>query len=109
MGAHRRSGVSPTWLRSEPRLDAGLQQFDDVRVVDDVDATLAVALIAAQAGELELDEVVADGGQALAGLLGERADVASLLGEQPQQMHPDWGREHGERRGHVLQYLSVQR
>jgi hypothetical protein len=66
--------------------DTETDQLDDVRCFHVVDLASAVAAGTDDAGELEFGQVVADGGHAMAGLFGERADVTLALGEQPEQL-----------------------
>ena len=85
-----------------------LDDVDDVLIVNEVDLAFALAAGADQAGEFELAEVVADGGHALRDFLGQGADVAFALGEQPHEVQPHGGREQPESGRGVLQQLGWQ-
>jgi hypothetical protein len=86
--------------------DGELDDVDDVLIVYEVDLALALAAGPHQAGEFELAQVVADGGHALPDVLGQRANVTFVLGEQPNEVQPHSGREQPEGGRGVLQQLG---
>lgn len=85
-----------------------LDDVDDVLIVNEVDLAFALAAGAHEASELELAEVVADGGDALPDLLGQGADVAFALGEEPHEVQPHGGGEQPKGGRGVLQQLGRQ-
>jgi hypothetical protein len=59
-----------------------VDQVEDVRVVDGVDVATALAAGGNDAGQPELAQVLARGGDADARAFGQRADVVLALGRQ---------------------------
>jgi hypothetical protein len=95
-------------LAGQLALDYAEDQFDDVWIGGNVDPAFAVALIPYQAREFELAQVMADGRQALPGVLGERSDILAAVGQQPKDMNTYRRGQHREHTRRVLEQLLLE-
>jgi hypothetical protein len=81
------AGVARAWrFEFWAPVDRKSNDRNDIWVGDDVDHPLALPVGAHDAGQLELAQVMADGGEALARGGGQGPDVAVAVGELPQDV-----------------------
>jgi hypothetical protein len=86
-----------------------LNDLDHLGVVGNVDLVFSFSAGVHQARQLELCQVVADGGDRLVEFLGERADVALTVREQIYDVQSRRRRQHAEHACDVLEQISGQR
>jgi hypothetical protein len=84
--------VPGIWL-FEASVDPKSNERNDIGVGDDVDHSLALTVGAYDAGQLELTQVMTDGGEALTRGDGQGPHVAVAVGELPQDVQSYGGRQ----------------
>jgi hypothetical protein len=89
--------------------DGLLNDLDHLGVVGNVDLAFSFSAGVHEACQLELCQVVADGGDRLVEFLGQRADVALTVREQVYDVQSRRRRQHAEHPRDVLEQIGGQR